>query len=228
MKLGLSVDNLVGLASADPLSQPTHRRSIPSSPNTSVVHSSNARVTHSMPIPRPSSSIRRPINNPSESTTPLSHSPSSTESPFPFSPVATNPASYVSNGTHLTTPPSSASLTSNPPPPYPASNPHALTYPSVPPPSLSSSYGSPVISYIPHRENSTASADALRTSSRGGSDRRIAESGTFRNGRSRSHRESVERGARIAEMGTLVPRSRAGSQSLGTTFGTADSAEHLT
>jgi len=212
------VDNLVGLSSTDPLSQPTHRRSIPSLPTTSVVHSSSARVTHSMPIPRPSSSIRRPINNTSESTTPLSHSPSSTESPFPFSPLATNPASYVSNGTHLTTPPSSASLSSNLPPPYPAPNPHALTYPSVPPPSLSSSYGSPVIS---HRENSTASADALRTS---GSDRRIAESGTFRNGRSRSHRESVERGARIAEMGTLVPRSRAGSQSLGTPFET----EHLT
>ncbi|KAL4078120.1 hypothetical protein V8B97DRAFT_1213290 [Scleroderma yunnanense] len=221
-RLGLSVDNLVGLSSADPLSQPTHRRSISSSPSTSIVHLSNARVTHSVPIPRPSSSIRRPVNNPSESTTPLSHSPSSTESPFTFSPVATNPASYVSNGTHLTTPPSSASLSSNPPPPYPAPNPHALTYPSVPPPSLSSSYGSPIISYIPHRENST---EALRVNGRGGSDRRISESGALRNGRNRSHRESVERGARIAEMGTLIPRSRAGSQSLGTTVETAHSAE---
>ena len=55
---------------------------------------------------------------------------------------------------------------------------------------------------------------------RGGLDRHM-----MGNGRGRSHRESVERGARIAEMGSLIPRSRAGSQSLGTTFETADSAE---
>ncbi|KAG6332269.1 hypothetical protein ID866_6818 [Astraeus odoratus] len=227
-RLGLCVDNLVGLASADPFSQPTHRRrsaSNLSSPSTSVVHSSSSsRITHGVPIPRPSSSIRRPVNNPSESNTPLSHSPSSTESPFPFSPTATNPASYVSNGTHLTTPPSSASLGSNPPPPYPAPNPHALTYPSVPPPSLSSSYGSPVVSYFPHRDNTVSPAEPLWANGRGGSDWRV-ESGTLRNGRNRSRRDSVERGARIAETGTLIPRSRAGSQSLLPTPEITDSGE---
>ncbi|KIJ63028.1 hypothetical protein HYDPIDRAFT_176125 [Hydnomerulius pinastri MD-312] len=237
-RLGLSVDNLIGLSSSDPYSQPTHRRSASnlSSPSTSVIYSSGPRPTHSVPIPshgvpipRPSSSIYRPLNNTSETNTPLSHSPSSTESPFPFSPImSTNPASFVSNGTHLTTPPSSASLQSNPPAPYPVSNAHTLTYPSVPPPSLSSSYGSPVISYLPHRDSSASPAEPLSrrgSNARGGFDRRIVEPGTFRNSRSHSRRESIERGARIAETGTLIPRSRAGSQSLAATTEASDSAE---
>ncbi|KAI6165891.1 hypothetical protein EDD17DRAFT_1884154 [Pisolithus thermaeus] len=211
-RLGLSVDNLVGLSSADPFSQSTHRRSLSnlSPSNTSVALTASPRLSHGVPIPRPSPVHHRPLNHPSETTTPLSHSPSSTESPFVFSPTVTNPASYMSNGTHSTTPPSSASLTSNPPPPYPTPNPHALTYPSVPPPSLSSSYGSPVISYV---SNTSSPVESLRPNGRLGSDRRTVESGMLRNGLSR--RASVDRGARIAETGTLVPRSRAGSQNFG-------------
>lgn len=218
-RLGLSVDNLVGLSSADPLSQPTHRRSLSnlSPSNTSVAHTASPRISHGVPIPRPSPVHHRPLNHPSETTTPLSHSPSSTESPFVFSPTATNPASYTSNGTHSTTPPSSVSLTSNPPPPYPVPNPHALTYPSVPPPSLSSSYGSPIISYV------SSPMESLRPNGRLGSDRRMVESGTLRNGLSR--RASVDRGARIAETGMLMPRSRAGSQNLGAMLEGTDLAE---
>ncbi|KIJ15078.1 hypothetical protein PAXINDRAFT_169284 [Paxillus involutus ATCC 200175] len=227
-RLGLSVDNLVGLSSPDPYSQPTHRRSTSnlSSPSTSVVYSLAPRPTHSMPIPshgvpipRPSSSIHRVLNNVSGTNTPLSHSPSSTESPFPFSPVmSTHPGSLLSNGTQLTTPPSSASLHSNPPAPYPVSNAHTLTYPSVPPPSLSSSYGSPVISYLPRRDTSPVEPLSPRGSN--------ARGGTLMNGRSGSRRESAERGARIAEMGTLIPRSRASSQSLASTTEDPDSGEH--
>lgn len=203
------MDNLIGLSSADPYSQPTHRRSISnlSSPSTSIAQTSHA--AHGVPIPRPSSSIRRPANNISESNTPLSHSPSSTESPFPFSPlIGTNPASYVSNGTHLTTPPSSASLVSNPHSTF--TIPHMLSYPSVPPPSLSSSYGSPVV----HPETMSPVGLSRRGSNaRGSIERRLVEPGSFRTSRSPSRRESVERGARVAETGTLIPRSRGASQS---------------
>ncbi|KAG2367181.1 hypothetical protein BDR07DRAFT_1469677 [Suillus spraguei] len=215
-RLGLSVDNLVGLSSADPYSQPTHRRSVSnlSSPSTSATQPSQA--THGVPIPRPSSSIRRPMNNMSGSNTPLSHSPSSTESPFPFSPtVGTNPTSYVSSGTPMTTPPSSASLTSNPPSTF--TIPHMLSYPSVPPPSLSSSYGSPVVSYIPPRDHSLSPVVPLSrrsSNTRGNIERRFAETMGIRNNRSPSRHESVERGARIAETGQLIPRSRPESQSV--------------
>ncbi|KAH7910674.1 hypothetical protein BJ138DRAFT_1135870 [Hygrophoropsis aurantiaca] len=218
-RLGLSVDNLIGLSSQDPYSQPTHRRSISnlSSPGTSVVHSQISRTTHGVPIPRPPSQIHRPTNNASETNTPLSHSPSSSESPFLFSPIAsTNPASFVSNGTNLTTPPSSGSLSSNPPAPFPATL-HTLSYPSVPPPSLSSSFGSPVVSYIPPRDHSLSPVEPLSrrdSSARGGFDRRIPDPATYRTfSRSHSRRGSVDRGARIAETGTLIPRSRASSQS---------------
>ncbi|KAG1741571.1 uncharacterized protein EDB91DRAFT_1237184 [Suillus paluster] len=223
-RLGLSVDNLVGLSSADPYSQPTHRRSMSnlSSPNTSVPQTSHA--IHGVPIPRPSSSIRRPSNNMSESNTPLSHSPSSTESPFPFSPiVGTNPASFVSNGTHMTTPPSSASLTSNPPSTF--TIPHMLSYPSVPPPSLSSSYGSPNVSYVPHRDHSMSPVVPLSrrsSNARGSIERRFAEPVT---GRSQSRHGSVERGARVAETGTLIPRSRRDSQNVSVTAEASTAAE---
>lgn len=215
-RLGLSVDNLVGLSSADPYSQPTHRRSVSnlSSPSTSVTQPSQS--IHGVPIPRPSSSIRRPTNNMSESNTPLSHSPSSTESPFPFSPiVGTNPASYVSNGTHMTTPPSSTSLMSNPPSTF--TIPHMLSYPSVPPPSLSSSYGSPVVSYIPQRDHSLSPVvppSRRSSNARGSIERRFADPVAIGNNRSRSRHESVERGARVAETGQLIPRSRRDSQSV--------------
>ncbi|KAG1900397.1 uncharacterized protein F5891DRAFT_1173158 [Suillus fuscotomentosus] len=218
-RLGLSVDNLVGLSSADPYSQPTHRRSVSnlSSPSTSATQPSQA--IHGVPIPRPSSSIRRPTNNVSESNTPLSHSPSSTESPFPFSPiVGTNPTSYVSNGTPMTTPPSSASLTSNPPSTF--TIPHMLSYPSVPPPSLSSSYGSPVVSYIPHRDHSLSPVVPLSrrgSNARGNIERRFVDPVGVSNNRSRSRHGSIERGARVAETGQLIPRSRRESQNVSAT-----------
>ena len=253
-QLGLSVDNLVGLTPGDPYSQPTHRRSTSgvSSPSTSVGYPIARPATthavpipsHGVPIPRPSSSIRRPLNSTSETTTPLSHSPSSMESPFPFSPVlsAHVPAgsSVLSNGTQLTTPPSSSSVQSGGVgAPYAVSGVHALTYPSVPPPSLSSSYGSPVVSYFPQRENSPAEPLSRRGSvgrgwgggvpgvpgvemgtgtgtgtGMGSGTGATAGTGTvWGNGRSGSRRASVERGGRIAETGTLVPRSRSRADS---------------
>ncbi|KAI9568040.1 hypothetical protein HD554DRAFT_2102504 [Boletus coccyginus] len=246
-RLGLSVDNLVGLTPADPFSQPTHRRSMSgvSSPSTSVGYHSGARPatthavpipSHGVPIPRPSSSIHRPLNNRSETTTPLSHSPSSTESPspFPFSPVlsAHVPAgsSVLSNGTQLTTPPSSSSVHSGGVgAPYAVSGVHALTYPSVPPPSLSSSYGSPVVSYFPQREGSPGPLGRQGSGVRGrgagveigtGNGAGVSTGAGWRNGRAGSRRGSVERGGRIAETGTLVPagpRARADSRGVAST-----------
>ena len=168
-----------------------------------------------MPIPRPVSQMHRSHKvTPSIPETPVSHSPSSADSPYPLSPVlSANPESYVSHMTNLTTPPSSASLQSNPPAPYPMAPP-SLSYPSVPPPSLSSSLGSPVISFHgPLREPPSPIDPLSRNGSvhirRMSNDRRVAESGNLRD-LSRSRRASVERGARIAETGTLV-RSRDGS-----------------
>lgn len=240
-RLGLSVDNLIGLSSLDPYSQPTHRRSwsnASSSPSTSilVLPSTASRSTNSVPIPtgngvpipRPSSQIRRPNHYVSGANTPLSHSPSSSDSPFPFSPVtSTQPASLVSNNTNVTTPPSSASLNPNPLTPYSASSQHTLSYPLVPPPSLSSSFGSPTVSYhMPHRDSSLSPIEPLsrRGSHRLGSfERRLPDSGNYRPySQSHSRRESVERGARVAESGTLIPRSRAGSQSLAPTTEDSD------
>lgn len=240
VQLGLSVDNLIGLSSADPYSQPTHRRSwsnASSSPATSIVvlpPTTAARLvptngvpiptTNSVPIPRPSSTIHRPTQNPSAGNTPLSHSPSSSDSPFPFSPVtSTNPASFVSNNTNVTTPPSSASLNSNPPAPYSGTSAaHTLSYPSVPPPSLSSSFGSPSVSYhMPTRDPSMSPAEPSSRRGfhrRGSFERRVPEPANYRSySQSHSRRGSVERGARVAESGTLIPRSRAGSHSLAPT-----------
>ncbi|KAH8116029.1 hypothetical protein DFH11DRAFT_1688197 [Phellopilus nigrolimitatus] len=206
-RLGLPVDNLIGLSSvADAYSQPTHRRTsstASSSPTASMValptmQARPSSTTHSMPIPRQTSQVRRSHNTvPSISETPLSNSPSSAESPYLSPMMSTLPESFVSNATNLTTPPSSASLQSNPPAPYPLPPP-SLSYPSVPPPSLSSSLGSPV------------PAGSLRDQ-RFGNERRVAESGNLRDlSLSRSRRTSIERGARVAETGSLV-RSRAGS-----------------
>lgn len=59
-----------------------------------------------------------------------------------------------------------------------------------------------------------------RNSNRRGSfDRRVPDTGNYRTfSQNHSRRESVERGARVAESGTLIPRSRAGSQSLASTL----------
>ena len=64
---------------------------------------------------------------------------------------------------------------------------------------------------------------------RGSFERRVAETGSLRSlsrgqsqSRSQSRRESVERGARIAETGSLVPRTRSDSFGLPETIEDAD------
>lgn len=208
MRLGVPVDNLVGLHSADPFSQPIHRK--PSySPSNSVLHIPTHRTSTQIPIGRPSS-IRRVNTNPSSEQLSEYQSPESPESPYPPSPLmSTNNASVVSNNTNMTSPPTSLSV--NPTPTF-ATPSRGLTYPSVPPPSLSSSFGSPVVAY--HRDHSLSPVEPL--SRRSSSARRGSFDWQTGPSRSRSHsrRASVERGARVAETGTLVPRSRAGSHSL--------------
>ncbi|KAF5351019.1 hypothetical protein D9756_008270 [Leucocoprinus leucothites] len=226
-RLGQSVDDLIGHHS-DPLSQPTHHRtgslSSAASPNSVIHHPSAAPsrpATNGVPIPRPPSQLYRPVHNTiSESNTPLSHSPSSADSPspFPFSPVtSTNPASYISTNTNITSPGSSESWTIH----NAMVAAQTLTYPSVPPPSLASSVGSPTASTLhqyglpSHSPRESASRrDSL---TRRSSASRAAETGNLRTGNpsgSTSHRVSIERGGRVAETGTLMPRSRAGSHSI--------------
>ena len=187
-------------------------------------------TTHSMPIPRGAAQVRRTFNHAhgassslkSEAPQSMSHSLSSADDRSPYiSPVLSAlPESYA---TQLTTPPSSASLQSNPPAPYPQPT-AGLSYPSVPPPSLSSSLGSPVVAtHVPVRDIPPSPIDPIsrraslhftqhdRRYSQG--ERRVVETGSILElGRSRSRHGSVERGARIAETGSLV-RSRAGSGS---------------
>ncbi|KAJ7746428.1 hypothetical protein DFH07DRAFT_924345 [Mycena maculata] len=234
-RAGMPVDHLIGLASADPYSQATHQRpqsaysSSTSSPTTSVLHFPANRPTNGVPIPRPAAQVRRvSSNNISEGNTPLSHSPSSSsDSPFPFSPVTTspNPTSYVSVNSNLTSPPTSIphnGLTFGAPS-------RGLTYPSVPPPSLSSSFGSPTVTYhMPHREPSLSPVEpqSRRNSMRRGG--RVAESGSLRSisasrSTSQSRRASVERGGRVAETGTLVPRSHPDGHTLPATTEAPDS-----
>lgn len=231
-RLGMPVDNLIGMASADPYSQPTHQRpqsgysSNTSSPTNSVLHFPANRPTNGVPIPRPASQIRRASShshNISEGNTPLSHSPtsSSSDSPFPFSPITSpNPTSYVSLSSNLTSPPTSfnpGGVTFGAPS-------RGLTYPSVPPPSLSSSFGSPTVSYhMPHREPPLSPVDppSRRNSMRRGG-ARVVESGSLRS-ISRSSSQSVERGARVAETGQLVPRSHPDGHTLSATTEAPDS-----
>ncbi|KAH7872109.1 uncharacterized protein C8R40DRAFT_1173847 [Lentinula edodes] len=242
-RIGQPVDNLIGMSSLESHSQHTHHRSSSSmssmssssvSPHSTMYSSTHtaSRPHNGVPIPRPPSQIRRPNNNISEGNTPLSHSPtsaSSSESPYAISsPVLMSggPTSLMSN---LTTPPSSASLHNlmqyNGVYGTLGVGPRALSYPSVPPPSLSSSFGSPTVSYhMGHREPSLSPVEPLsrRNSSAGltgarRGDYRVAESGNLRSisaSRSHSRRESLERGARVAETGSLA-RSRAGSHSQG-------------
>ncbi|KLO14039.1 hypothetical protein SCHPADRAFT_915059 [Schizopora paradoxa] len=244
-RLGLSVDNLIGLESSnDALSQPLHRRSFSgassSSPTASMVAlpsgvpAPRVSTTHSMPIPRASAQPHRANHfkpAPSIPQTPLSHSPSSSlDSANLFSPILSSAhrrhepsSSYVSTQTTLTTPNSTSSLQTHPPAPYGQEGAPGgggggapiLTYPSVPPPSLSSSLGSPTISYYigtreppsPVDEYVLGRRDSLsHTGSmngvNGSGGRRVVESGSLRD-LPRSRRTSVERGGRIAETGTL-------------------------
>ena len=172
--------------------------------------------THGVPIPRlPISQAHRPTNNTSETNTPLSHSPSSSESPFPFSPIgSTNPASFLSSTTNITSPASSLTNAST----TMTYNNRGLSYPSVPPPSLSSSFGSPSVSFhMPHREHSLSPIEPLsrrNSNARRGSVERWVGGGPGSGAASR--RASMDRGARVAETGSLlsISRSRAGSHSL--------------
>ncbi|KAK7046909.1 hypothetical protein R3P38DRAFT_2876746 [Favolaschia claudopus] len=242
-RLGLPVDHLIGLASPDPYSQPTHQRpqssfsSNTSSPTNSVLYAPISRPTNGVPIPRPSAltngvPIPRPptqmrrasSHNISGGNTPLSHSPSSSsDSPFPFSPV-TSPiyaSSYVSGSSNITSPPTSynpGGVTFGAPS-------RGLSYPSVPPPSLSSSFGSPTVSYhMPHRDHSLSPVEpqSRRNSIRRGG-ARVVESGSLHRSSSQSRRSSVERGGRVAETGQLVPRSHPDGHTLPSTTEAPDS-----
>ncbi|KAH6909417.1 hypothetical protein BKA70DRAFT_199204 [Coprinopsis sp. MPI-PUGE-AT-0042] len=218
-RLGISTDTLIGV-SPDALSQPTHHRSAASSPSTTSFPAP-ARPSHSqgVPIPRPANHHRPSTHiSSSELNTPLSHSPTSPESSFPFSPgisVATTGVSVVSANTNVTSPPSSASLHNLQP--LSLTLGRGLSYPLAPPPSLSSSFGSPTVSFhMPHRDVSLSPIEPLsrrNSNARRGSVSRGGGGGST----SASRRASMEFGARVAETGTLVPRatrSRAGSQSL--------------
>lgn len=214
--MGVSVDNLIGISNVEPVSHSRRRQSFSSgtsiSPTVGILSAQMTRLGSGVPIPRSSSRIHRPtMDHLSETSTPLSRSPaSSSESPFLLSPV---PASFASVNTQMTSPPSS-SLNSNPP--QMIGTPRlTLTYPTNPPPSLSSSFGSPSAYASPRREQSSSPIlnrpDVVNR--RPSFDRRFGDSGsTLIRGRSGSRRESVERGARIAETGSLI-RSRGGSLS---------------
>ncbi|KAI0316081.1 hypothetical protein OF83DRAFT_1128909 [Amylostereum chailletii] len=191
-RLGLPMDNLIGLSSAqDPYSQPTHRRSSSNTSSNPQFHH-NLVSTHAVPIPRPPSQIHRPVHT-SETTS------SSLESPSLSPTTSTNPTSSLGATTHVTTPPSSGSL----PPPMPAPAPRLpLSYPSVPPPSLSSSFGSPVTYTMQHPSHSPVNGT--------GTSSPVEHTSRWRRGSneptrsiSRPGRESIERGARIAETGAV-------------------------
>lgn len=203
-------------------------------------------ATHSMPIPRPSAQQpnhhRANHNNhnhkpqpPSIPQTPSS-SAESTTFPFPFSPVLSpssssaynqyqydpSRSSYVSTQTTLTTPNSTSSLQTHygqdgaPGGGGGVGGGPVLSYPSVPPPSLSSSLGSPTISYYIgtreppspvdplSRRGSVSVTNGIAMNGAGtngnGNGRRVVETGNLR-------RTSVERGGRIAETGTLASAS---------------------
>lgn len=213
----MSVDNLIGISNAEPISHSRRRRPIPSatsvSPTVGILPAQIPRFGSGVPIPRPSSRIHRPtMDHLSEGNTPLSHSPaSSSGSPFPLSPM---PASFASVNTQITSPLSS-SQNSNPQFATGTLRP-MLTYPTNPPPSLSSSFGSPSAYASPRREHSSSPVlgrpDVVNR--RPSFDRRFGDSSSsLTRGRSGSRRENLEGGgARIAETGSLI-RSQGGSLS---------------
>lgn len=152
-----------------------------------------------LPIPRPPSQIHRPQQPVpvTSAVTTSSNSPSSSlsPSPFPFSPNS----AIASPITTLTTPASVPQLTAIPPQSLPSIN--QLTYPHVPPPSLSSSLGSPVSMFspasgLPSRRNSV----------------RVAESGSLIRSRRNT---SASASAEVHHIG----RGRAESSSGFTVFG---------
>jgi hypothetical protein len=225
---GISCDNLVGLNSApEAVVQPPRRTATyvmpstssrmpapPSRPGSAIPIPPNASA-NGVPIPRPSSRIHRPTQ------TPLSHQPTSASfsSPSPdlspiISPlthtVASGGLSYNSATTELTTPNSDASLHSAPPTPptaAPSVGRRILSYPAVPPPSLSSSLGSPSIPFhMPLWDSGPSSPIDIRGNNReppGHGPRR--PSGSMSRSHSRG-RGSHDRGARVVETGSLLSR----------------------
>lgn len=186
-----------GMISGGPSGSGLNGIHLPAAPPTTTTVTRPQLSGLPIPIARgPSSQAHRQASQSysSSSTTPNTTSPvSSLQSPFPFSPTTSThpttgaptnglahgagPSSYL---TQLTTPPSSTSpllqigigdaVT-------PSAFAHQLSYPSVPPPSLSSSLGSPVYS----RRNSFGHANRRTSMDRGTA--RVAETGTLRNRR---------------------------------------------
>lgn len=91
-----------------------------------------------------------------------------------------------------------------------------LSYPSVPPPSLSSSFGSPSVVFhgLPSRDASSSPVEPL--SRRGSIGGRRAETGSLRRG-SFDRAGPIPAGGRVAETGTLQ-RSRAGSLAVSSSY----------
>jgi len=166
------MDNLfINQSAMDPFSQPTHlRRESSVSP---VVPSTTLPQRPSqgpLPIPRPPSQIHRPAG--SETPLPVTSVPTSASSPdsstpaspFPFSPLSSSLQSPAMTGyqTTLTTPASIPPLSHVPPT---MNNQNQLTYPHVPPPSLSSSLGSPVAMFSPVNATSRRNSRVAETGS---------------------------------------------------------------
>ncbi|KIY45051.1 hypothetical protein FISHEDRAFT_61393 [Fistulina hepatica ATCC 64428] len=199
-RLGQPVDNLIGMSSADPYSQPLHRRaSSYSNGSVSPTASTVSRPSPSVPIPRPPSLTHRPTNNISESSTPSVSS--SLASPSIFSPMDTTHTSYISNNTTFTSPQSSGSYQQHPQ--FSTTPSRNLTYPSVPPPSLSSSFGSPTISYhMGYADHSGDTSSVVSRRSSGARRGRVAESGSLHDisrSHSQSRRESLERNGGVQQ-----------------------------
>lgn len=176
----------------DPHNQPSYqRRESSTSPVISTVALPQRPSPGPLPIHRPPSQIHRPTGsepqNPNASVPTSASSPDSSTpaSPFPFSPLSSSLTSAALTGyqTTLTTPASVPPLTHIPPT---LGNPNQLTYPHVPPPSLSSSLGSPVAMFSP------VNAMSRRNS-------RVAETGSL--ARRGSRGSSVDRHARPVPSG---------------------------
>ncbi|CAG7847744.1 SubName: Full=Uncharacterized protein {ECO:0000313/EMBL:CCA69515.1} [Serendipita indica DSM 11827] len=177
-RLGLPVDGLLVVQEAN--TQPTYQRHRESSMVTIPMPIAQRPSPGPLPIPRPPSQIHRPpiteVNPTNLSMTTSASSPDSSTpaSPFPFSPLSSSLTSAQQTGYHttLTTPASIPPLSNMPPT---LANPSMLTYPHVPPPSLSSSVGSPVAMFSPvngtSRRNSRVAetASLVRRGSRGSS-----------------------------------------------------------
>ncbi|KAG8851905.1 hypothetical protein FRB91_007226 [Serendipita sp. 411] len=171
-RLGLPLEGLlVGQALAESSSQPTHQRhreySLSPVVPTVPVPITQRPTLGPLPIPRPPSQIHRPTTSEAQialNTSASSPDSSTPASPFPFSPLSSSLTSAQQTGYHttLTTPASVPSLSSIPPT---ATNPNQLTYPHVPPPSLSSSVGSPVAMFSPVNASSRRNSRVAETGS---------------------------------------------------------------